>query len=109
MIGGFNEMILYFRIDEDNLLSPNLVRQAKFSHCVTCIVALDDKHFLIGQEKGRIDILEIEYMQIKDPTFVLKTHDDFKEKTNVFDFQRTGQKGIFAVATYKGLFILKID
>jgi len=47
-------------------------------------------------------------MQIKDPTFVLRTHDDFVEKTHVFDFKRTGEKDIFAVATYKGLFMLMI-
>ena len=48
-------------------------------------------------------------MQKIDPTFELKTRDEFKEKTHVYDFQRTGEKEIFAVATYKGLFILKID
>ena len=48
-------------------------------------------------------------MQIKDPTFVLKTHVDFVEKTNVIDFKRTGEKDIFAVATYKGLFMVMIN
>lgn len=48
-------------------------------------------------------------MQIKDPTFVLKTHADFVEKTHVFDFKRTGEKDIFAVATYKGLFMVMIN
>jgi hypothetical protein len=45
----------------------------------------------------------------KDPTFILKTHDAFKDKTHVFDLKRTGEKNIFAVATYKGLFIIKVD
>jgi hypothetical protein len=48
-------------------------------------------------------------MEKIEPTFVLKTHKDFEEKTHVYDFQRTGEKNIFAVATYKGLFIVKID
>ena len=48
-------------------------------------------------------------MEKIEPTFVLKTHDEFKEKTHVYDFQRTGEKNIFAVATYKGLFMLRID
>lgn len=48
-------------------------------------------------------------MEKIEPTFVLKTHEEFKEKTHVYDFQRTGEKNIFAVATYKGLFIVKID
>ncbi len=48
-------------------------------------------------------------MELNCPTFVLKTHEAFKEKTHVYDFQRTGEKDIFAVATAKGLFILKID
>jgi hypothetical protein len=64
---------------------------------------------LIGQEKGQIDILNISLMEKIEPTFVLKTHKDFEEKTHVYDFQRTGEKNIFAVATYKGLFIVKID
>jgi hypothetical protein len=64
---------------------------------------------LIGQEKGQIDILNISLMEKIEPTFILKTHKDFEEKTHVYDFQRTGEKNIFAVATYKGLFIVKID
>ena len=48
-------------------------------------------------------------MEKIEPTFILKTHKDFEEKTHVYDFQRTGEKNIFAVATYKGLFIVKID
>jgi hypothetical protein len=48
-------------------------------------------------------------MEMKDPTFVLETHELFKTKTDIFDIKRTGQKDIFAVGTYKGLYILKID
>ena len=49
-------------------------------------------------------------MELSDPTFVLDMHDDnFKKKTSVYDFKRTGEKDIFAVATNKGLFILHIN
>ena len=43
------------------------------------------------------------------PTFELDTSDYYKEKTHIYDIKRTGEKDIFAVATFKGLFILKID
>ncbi len=46
---------------------------------------------------------------MKDPTFVLETHESFKTKTHIYDIKKTGQKGIFAVGTYKGLYILNID
>jgi hypothetical protein len=48
-------------------------------------------------------------MEKEEPTFVLDTIEEFKEKTHVYDFKRTSEKDIFAVGTYKGLFILKID
>jgi hypothetical protein len=41
--------------------------------------------------------------------FRLDTHKDYDEKTHIYSVQRTGQKDIYAVGTYKGLFILKID
>ena len=65
---------------------------------------------MIGQEVGHLDILEkLSYMETKDRTFVLTTHEKFKEKTHIYDIKRTGEKSVFALATYKGLFILKID
>ena len=40
---------------------------------------------------------------------MLNTHEKFKDNTHIYDFKRTGEKDIFAVGTYKGLFILSID
>ena len=48
-------------------------------------------------------------METKDPTFVLTTNQKFKDKTHIYDIKRTGEKDVFALGTYKGLFILKID
>jgi len=41
MIGGYNQNILYFKIDDENLLSPQYVREALFDFNVTCIVPFD--------------------------------------------------------------------
>jgi hypothetical protein len=48
MIGGYNEKILYYSIEDEYLEDPHLVRFAKFSECVTCIKPLDEEHYLIG-------------------------------------------------------------
>jgi len=43
MIGGYNQKILYFKIEDENLLSPELVREAIFDFNVTCIAPFDLK------------------------------------------------------------------
>jgi hypothetical protein len=50
MIGGSDKNILYFKIDDENLLSPQMVREASFDFNVTCIAPFDLKGqtFLIG-------------------------------------------------------------
>lgn len=85
LIGGSDENILYFQFEDGDMLDPLKKREVKFSFNVTCIVPLDinETHFFIGQEQGRIDVLSIMYMETLDPTFVLDTHDDFKKKTTV--------------------------
>ena len=70
---------------------------------------LRENYYLVGQEKGRIDIIDIKTGEKNDPTFILETHHEFKEKTHVHSFKRTGDRDIFAVATYKGLFVLRIN
>lgn len=65
MIGDNINSVLYYNIDEENIIKPYFARKANFSQSVTCIVALDNKNnFLIGQEKGHIDILNIEFMEL---------------------------------------------
>lgn len=75
MIGGSDQNILYFQIEDEFLLEPQQVREVNFDFNVTCIAPFDLKsqNFLIGQEKGRINILDIRFME-KKSTFTLDTH-----------------------------------
>jgi hypothetical protein len=59
MIGGYNETLLLFKIDKDNSLNPKADGKFKMSQCVNCIVALDDQHYLLGQDEGHIAIFNI--------------------------------------------------
>jgi hypothetical protein len=108
LIGTFNK-ILVFNIEDERLLNPQLIGKINFIETVCCIAPLNKTMYLVGQERGFIDILNIENFEIIDPTFVLITHAEFVNKTHVYTIQKTGEPNVFAVGTYKGLFILRID
>ncbi len=65
LVGGVDQNILYFSIKDDYLLDPQPVRECKLDNNVTFIAPFDieGENFLIGYERGRIDILDSKYLE----------------------------------------------